>query len=66
MAQDKSSQTLAKGTPVRDVKGSDAAKAPIDNRVQVHQGNVPVLTVHMLGRIADSLDRIVKVMEQDE
>jgi hypothetical protein len=59
-------QTLPKGgQQVLDTKSQDTAKTPSDNRVQVHQGNVPVLTVHFLSRIADSLERIAKVMESD-
>lgn len=65
MANSKLSPTIPAGKAINDTQGSDAAKAPIDNRVQVHQGNIPVLTVHFLSRIAEAVEKIAKAMEQD-
>lgn len=54
------------GKAVRDVKGATIAteKQPVTNQVQIHQGNVSVLTVHFLSKISESLERIAKGLEQ--
>ena len=55
-------------TPVRDMKAAPTAK-PVPEQTQVHQGNIPVLTIRLidkgvayLGRIAVALEKIVDKM----
>ena len=75
MAQSDSQPQQPTGKAVRDAKGAATEKvsAPKDNRVQVHPGNVPVVTVQLLsdmnvkmGIIAGALLQMVKIMEGKE
>ena len=64
MAQDKS-KFKPTGTAVNDVKGQPEAPTakPESNQIQIHAGNVSVLTVRMLDEINKSLNRIAKALE---
>ena len=60
-------QPQTTGKAVRSTKGEPTATPESDNRAQVHQGNIPVLTIRLidkgvahLGRIADALEKIVE------
>jgi hypothetical protein len=53
-----------KGKPVRDVKGPATEEAkPNHNQVQVHAGNINVLTVQMLSEISQKLGRVATSLE---
>ena len=68
MTEDKSKPDKT-GKTVRDTKGTEEKKpAATDptaqNRVQVHQGNIPVLTIQFLSEISIKLGRIATALEK--
>jgi hypothetical protein len=62
MAGDKP-ETKKTGDQVRDTKGSDD-KPKDQNRVQVHAGNISVLTIQFLSEISVKLGRIATALEK--
>jgi len=68
MAGDKSKPDTT-GKAVRDMKGSEEIKPEAtdpkaQNRVQVHQGNIPVLTIQFLSEISQKVGRIADALEK--
>lgn len=70
MAESKPKTT---GKAVRDVKGDTTEKNPVPkiagegenpNQVQIHAGNVPVVTCKLLDEINNTLKRIATALEK--
>ena len=45
-------------------KATEKESASQDNRIQIHQGNIPVVTCQLLSDINQKLGRIAAVMEK--
>ena len=66
MTNDKSKSKETTGKAVRDVKGGATEDKPESGpqQIQIHAGNVPVVTVKLLDEINKTLTRIALALEK--